>query len=828
MAWLAGGIVYSVAYLLVGAYLRGNAHALVWLRICGLLVPALAGTLVIARRRREWTGCQWLFWATIALGLSMTAIGIVGWTVDEVMLERETSWLGWYTVFALFGSIAPLFALLAQPHRGTREAVTASTAVDIAGIAVMTGFLYSHFVVGSDLSPLSARTPSLPLVLLQELQQFLVCAALVVVALAARSSTWSATYSRLAMGLGVSFAMLTISNLGILQGLYRAGGVYDVIWILPFAFFAWAAADAPGSNDEQPLAGAEAIIPSRPWVVFGVLGTLPLVDFGLRRVVPLAPSLEGFRDVSMVITIFSVLPLLMARLAVENADAQRADRRRLLLAAATEQADDLISIMTPEGKVEYANAAFCRALGVDADEATRMTATDFLADESRAQFDHIRTTVPMAHAWRGTFVRQRKDGSTFLSTSSVVALTDSGGRLTNFVAVERDTTHEAQLRDQLIHSERLAAVGQLVSGVAHELNNPLQSIVGFTDLLMSAERRPEVRSDLDQVHAAARRAAKIVHNLLAFVRRTSSERIAANLNAIVQSTVSLRRYELSTTGIELKETYVEDLPPVRVSPEEIQQIVLNLVLNAEQAMRGAGRPGRLAVRTLRESESKVAVEIQDDGPGVPPSLAGRIFEPFFSTKDVGEGTGLGLSLALGIAEAHGGNLALIPAFSGACFRLTLPIASSTSVATPVEPLPAPAPAAAAAEGVRRALIVDDEPALRKMLQRLLVRRGFDADVAEDGRAAVSLLEQNRYDVVFSDVQMPNMGGTSLLEWIRARQPPPASAFVFVMGGLVTPELQSAIASGRIPVLPKPFTAASLDALLFELFDEQPPRAAHTA
>ena len=141
--------------------------------------PTVDGILVIARRRREWTGCQWLFWATIALGLSMTAIGIVGWTVDEVLLARETSWLGWYTVFALFGAIAPLFALLAQPHRGAREPMTASTAVDIAGIAVMTGFLYSHFVVGSDLSPLTTQEPSVPLVLLQEFQQFLVCAALI-------------------------------------------------------------------------------------------------------------------------------------------------------------------------------------------------------------------------------------------------------------------------------------------------------------------------------------------------------------------------------------------------------------------------------------------------------------------------------------------------------------------------------------------------------------------------------------------------------------------------------------------------------------------------
>ena len=690
MAWLAGGVLYSIAYLIAGSLLRGSAHALVWLRICALLVPPLTGIVVIARRRRDWAGCQWLFWATVALGLSMTTIGIVGWTIDEVLLARETSWLGWYTVFTLFGTIAPLFALLAQPHRGTREPMTASAAVDIAGIAVMTGFLYSHFVIGSDLAPLTAQVRPVRLVFLQEFQQFLVCAALIIATLTARGATWGPTYRRLAIGSLVTFVILTISNLGILQGLYWSGGVYDVIWILPFAFVAWSAASAPGSHEEDPVAAGLALTPSRPWVVFGALAALPLVEYGLRQVIPIESSLEGFRDLSMVITIISVLPLLMARLAVENSDARRADGRRLLLAAAMEQADDLISIMTPDGRIEYANAAFCRTFGCNAKEVSHMTATDFLAEESRPQFDAIRTATPTAEAWRGTLIRRRRDQSTFHSTCSIVALTDGAGHVMNLVAAERDTTHDAQIRDQLIHNERLAAVGQLVSGVAHELNNPLQSIVGFSDLLMASERRQEVRNYLEQVHAAARRAANIVRNLLAFVRRSSAERTTADLNDIVRSTLALRQYELSATGIELLEGFEDHLPSVLVCREEIQQIVLNLVLNAEQAMRRAGLQGRLSVRTLRVGTSDVAVEIQDDGPGVPPALAGRIFEPFFSTKDVGEGTGLGLSLALGIAEAHGGALALVPAPLGACFRLTLPAAPASTAlpsAAPPEAIP---------------------------------------------------------------------------------------------------------------------------------------------
>ena len=166
MTWLAGGVLYSLAYLLVGWALRNQPHLLVWFRILALLVAPLSGIVVIVRRRHVWAGCHWLFWATLALGLTMSSIGLVGWTVEELLVDRQISWLGWHTVFALFGAVAPLFALLTQPHRGSREGLTATTAVDIAGIAVITGFLYSHFIVGPDLTPITSQQPSLSLLML--------------------------------------------------------------------------------------------------------------------------------------------------------------------------------------------------------------------------------------------------------------------------------------------------------------------------------------------------------------------------------------------------------------------------------------------------------------------------------------------------------------------------------------------------------------------------------------------------------------------------------------------------------------------------------------
>jgi PAS domain S-box-containing protein len=808
MAWLACGVLYSIAYLAIGWLLRGHGPTLLWFRVVALLIPPLTGVVVIARRRHVWTGCHWLFWATIALGLTMSAIGLIGWTVDELLLGRETSWVGWFTVFALFGAVAPLLGLLAQPHRGSREAITATMAVDIAGIAVMTGFLYSRFVIGPDLTPVSTQRAPLSLLLLSEFQQLIVIIGVAVAAVIARDLKWGATYRRLALGLLVNGIMLSISNLAIWQGLYRSGFVYDVIWIMPYAFFAWAAAHAPTSAEVDSESERHALTPSRPWAVFIALCLIPLFDYALRQALPLGP-LETFRDLSTAITIFSVLPLLMARLAVEHGEAQQADRKRRLLAAATEQADELISIIKPDGTMEHANDAFCRMLGYKPSEVVQMTAADFLDEQSRSQVETIVEAVRADGIWRGTLVRRRHDGRPFLTSCTVTSLADDTGRITQLVGVERDITRETELRDQLIHAERLAAAGQLVSGVAHELNNPLQSVVGFAELLMDGERRPEVRGDLEQIHSEANRAAKIVRNLLAFVRRSSHERAPANLNELVQSTVALRSYEFGVANIQLEARYAEHVPPVLVNREEIKQVLLNLLLNAEHAMKMNDGHGRLSIQTMVDN-SGVTVEVHDNGPGVPAAVAGRIFEPFFSTKQVGEGTGLGLSIALGIVEAHGGTLTLADVARGACFRLTLPCAA---VAHATQTRSSAALETRAPITGQRALVADDEAPVRALLQRLLTRRGFLVDQAVDGRMASQLLERNQYDVILCDVQMPNMGGLALFESIRRHRADYVDRFVFISGDILNHDLYAVTEAANIPLLSKPFGAAKLDEAL---------------
>jgi PAS domain S-box-containing protein len=685
MAWLAFGVVYSIGYAVVGWLMRGQPAAWSWFRAVALLIPPMLGAGVVFTRRQTWRGCQWLFWATIALGLTMSAIGLTGWAADELMFKRQT-WLAWPAVFALFGAMAPLFALMAQPHRGAREPLAVTTAVDIAGLAVVTGFLYSFFVVAPDGSASQGALASASLRLVSELQQVLVFVGLVGAAIMGWRTEWRSTYRRLALGAFVSLVTLTLSNVETAMVEYHSAFMYDLTWILPFAFYSWAASHAPASaTEEEEAADSTELIRPRPWVIFTAVALLPFIDFGLRRIAP-NQAFEGFRDLSTALTIMSVLPLLVARIAAERAELQQASSTTKLLAQVIEQAHDSILVVGPDGRCRHANDAFCRATGFSRRELMQRHARELMVHEGISAED-IATVVRMGGAWRGTLTRTREDGSTFPVMASVAGVVDEDSDSTNIVSIERDISEERRLREQLIHSERLSAVGQLVAGVAHEINNPLQGIIGFTELLLGSDTKEEVRRDLQQIHSDANRVAKIVHHLLAFARKSTLDRAVADLNEIVRSTLVLRTFECRTANIELREELSSNIPLIVINREEIQQVVLNLLLNAEQAIRATSRRGTIAVRTGSEG-NRVFIDVSDSGPGIPVSLAGRIFEPFFTTKESGQGTGLGLSVSLGIAEAHGGTLKLVPQAHGSCFRLTLPAAAQMDVNLAAMPRPA--------------------------------------------------------------------------------------------------------------------------------------------
>ena len=347
------------------------------------VVPHRRAAAAAARRRwrhrrgavTSWAGCQWLFWATLALGLVMSGISVVGWSVDELLLGVGTSWLGWHAVFALFGGVAPLLALLAQPHRGVREKVTATTAVDIAGIAVLTGFLYSHFACrpesGSPCQGASAVAP----------------AALRAAAVSRVRRAWSsprssppirdgsATYRRLAIGLSIQLHHADARQRRNLAGLLseRVAWRRDVdsaVRVLPVGRVRRAAI----RRSLRSRRTRQLRRPRGPWVIFGGLALLPVIDYGLRLRGSAAGALGSFQDLSMAVAIVSVLPLLMARLAVERAELRQVDAKLRLMGAAVEEANELIVIVSSDGQIRHANRAFCECRGLHAARPARQAA----------------------------------------------------------------------------------------------------------------------------------------------------------------------------------------------------------------------------------------------------------------------------------------------------------------------------------------------------------------------------------------------------------------------------------------------------------------------
>jgi PAS domain S-box-containing protein len=675
------GLGYLVLYALVGWALGGDPFARTIAGSAGIALAAAAVVVVVLRRRREWAGCQLLFWNTVGIGMMLWLVGHAGWAFDSLVREQPT-WLHWHTLFSLCGAICPLIALLTRPHRGVRSGSVPAVGFDMASYGLLALFIYAYFVLIPSLGTDTAAT-EVTLFTLVQANRLLLLIGMSAFAWSARHTAWRATYLRLAAGVAIGFFPRILLSSAIVRGTYQTGTLYDLAWLGPWLCYAWAALEAPSSDMEgEPTQISSQGLPA----VFGVAPVflVPLVGYTWFQTHSIGASGDAFRELLTSVVTVAGLGLLTLRLASQGDALQRADARVKLLAAATEQTRDLIVIIDANGRFEHANDAFLRALGYMRGELAALPFADLLEGGGNL-LENVTDVVREHGVWRGTVTHKRRDGSTFPASCTVVALRNASGAITHYVGVERDATDEMKLRDQLVHSERLSAMAELIGGVAHEINNPLQTIIGAAELMLQEAPAPSgpepgadaLRRDLELVRSEAGRAGQIVRNLLSFIRRSAPDRALADLNDIVRTTVQLRQYGLQQRNIaSILHCHASPLP-VLVNREEIQQIVLNLLLNAEQAIASVSgdAAGTITVRTSRTPRVVIA-EVADDGPGVCPEARGRIFEPFFTTKEVGQGTGLGLSISHGIASAHGGSLELCPSSGGACFRLTLPAADA--------------------------------------------------------------------------------------------------------------------------------------------------------
>lgn len=379
-----------------------------------------------------------------------------------------------------------------------------------------------------------------------------------------------------------------------------------------------------------------------------------------------------------------------------------------------------------------------------------------------------------------------------------------------FDVSERRAAHEQieRQREALRQAEKLAAMGGLLAGVAHELNNPLAIVMGRASLLEDKCRDRAMRADAEAIRAAAERCGRIVRTFLALARSRPSVHAALQLNDLVRAAVDLLQYNLRTAGVALELELPVDLPQVRGDADRLGQLLLNLLVNAQQALLHVDAPRRLRVAT-GHGAGRVWLRVADNGIGVPAANRERIFEAFVTTKAEGVGTGLGLAVSRAVALEHGGELRLeddAPFGRGASFRLELPLRDTAG--TPAA-APAPLPAPVAAAQPARVLVVDDEPELVAMMRDALESAGCEVATAESGALALALLDAGHFDAIVSDLRMPDMDGRELWRAVRARDAELARRFVFVTGDTLSPLASAFRRESGAEGLDKPFAAADL-------------------
>jgi len=408
---------------------------------------------------------------------------------------------------------------------------------------------------------------------------------------------------------------------------------------------------------------------------------------------------------------------------------------------------------------------------------------------------------------------KRKDGQQISISVASHSLPSASGNGPYFVSILRDATSEWRLKEQLLQSEKMSALGQLVSGVAHDLNNPLTSIMGYAQLLSAQNGDPGFRRALEVISSESMRASRIVKNLLTFARKSPPERMYLGLNGLVLKTLELKVHDFQMNHIALQTDLEPGLPLTLLDFHQIQQVLLNLLNNAEQAMRSQKDAGTVRIVT-RNAGIGIQVTIEDDGPGIPRTALQKVFEPFFTTKPIGIGTGLGLAICHGIIAEHGGTIcAQNRPEGGARFVIELPILRPAKAPSDGEEVKgSPSPAARAID----VLVVDDDPAIQDMLVAFLTFDGHKVDTATSAEVAMQKVAARRYDLLLTDLRLGGMTGIEFYKHLDKHDRAMAERVVFITGDLVNPETLEFLDSVENSCLSKPFTLDDLRTILHRL------------
>jgi len=473
---------------------------------------------------------------------------------------------------------------------------------------------------------------------------------------------------------------------------------------------------------------------------------------------------------------------------------------------------------TRDGTLLDVNPAMATILGYpDAASAAGVNLFEELrpgsADRERCLAELARGSAEVHCDLRG----RRRDGAAVhlrLAVTSEVL----HGEVRFFQGMVEDITERTRREEIVRRGERMASLARTLAGVAHEINNPLTAITGFAQILLKRDQSPDDRHAHETILHEARRAAEIIKQLLTIARRQEgSERVRVDVNAIVRYLVDTQRYAMDTRGITIALQLSDEAPRVLADPAQLEQVVLNLLVNARQALetrlahRAPDDPWHpsLAI-TTHVAHGRVTLRVTDNGPGIPASDLPHIWDPFWTTREEGEGSGLGLSVVHSIVGAHGGTIEATSAEGSATsFIVALPVVAPT--APPAVPRPAARePGSAAAFRPLDILIVDDEAVIRELLSRYLTMRGHAVMVAMNGEQALRLAEQGSFDVAISDLRMPGMDGRALIRRLRTMPTCATTRFILSTGdSTATPSRAGDDDTSDVAVVTKPYDVHAL-------------------
>jgi len=509
--------------------------------------------------------------------------------------------------------------------------------------------------------------------------------------------------------------------------------------------------------------------------------------------------------------------------------ALRRDRAEAQLFHLMEWLDEGIVLFDAQNHIQAMNSRFEQMVGMPAEESGRIATLQGLIARLS---DQAAEPEKFAKRWRdlarglGSGLREEillaRPAQRVLERVARPIL-DADGRPIGRVEIYRDLTAQRTFQAKLLQTERLAALGQMVTGVAHELSNPLTSILGYAQRLFVRSQSEGPSDEVRQILQEAERAGTIVRQLLMSARESLPDRRKVSLNQLVSRTIDLQKVTLAAEKVAIELNLDETLPLILGDAGQLQQVLLNLVGNARQAIEQRGRGGTIRLSTKGvDSGRRAQLEVRDDGPGIPQAIASRIFDPFFTTKPAGIGTGLGLAIVLGVVREHGGHVKVAsPPGGGATFSVEFPAAPMAQTPAPAVPATGPgrslvpkwqreagASALASWKGAR-VLVVEDEPTVARLISDVLEDEGFRVDTLVDGHEALERVAQESYDLVVCDMRMPGLDGQHFYETLASAGNPLCQRFLFVTGDVLSSHTHEFLNRHNLPHVAKPFRVEEL-------------------